>query len=167
LTQRVLRFNRHLPWPVSPFITVSAAENLSFHPDDLNNFQTIGCYFQNFSATIVLGRGSYIAPNTGFITANHDPMAPHVHLPGAGITLGEECWIGMNAVIMPGVVLGPHTVVGAGAVVTKSFADGYVVLAGVPAVPIRRLANTLDSSGSAQMPAGASGAADGATTPSS
>jgi acetyltransferase-like isoleucine patch superfamily enzyme len=36
--------------------------------------------------------------------------------------------IGMNAIVLPGVVLGPHTVVGAGAVVTKSFEDSYCVV---------------------------------------
>jgi len=34
---------------------------------------------------------------------------------------------------MPGVTLGKHTVVGAGAVVTKSFEDGYCVIGGNPA----------------------------------
>lgn len=41
--------------------------------------------------------------------------------------------------IMPGVQLEPHTVVGAGAVVTKSFPKGYCVLGGVPARVIREL----------------------------
>lgn len=139
LTQRLLRYNRQVPWPVSPFIVISNPRNLSFHVDDLNNFQTIGCYFQNFAGRITIGRGTYIAPNTGFITANHDFMNPSVHLPGADVTLGEHCWIGMNAVILPGVTLGPHTVVGAGAVVTQSFPEGRVIVAGVPAKVVKRL----------------------------
>nr|WP_283244199.1 DapH/DapD/GlmU-related protein [Luoshenia tenuis] len=53
--------------------------------------------------------------------------------------LGEKCWIGMNSVVLPGVTLGPHTVVGAGAVVTKSFPEGYCVIAGNPARMIRKL----------------------------
>lgn len=139
LTQRVLRYNRHIPWPVSPFSVISNAQNLAFHVDDLNNFQSFGCYFQNFSARISIGRGTYIAPNAGLITANHDPVDPSHHLPGADIVLGEQCWIGMNAIILPGVTLGAHTVVGAGAVVTSSFPAGHVVLAGVPARAIRSL----------------------------
>jgi acetyltransferase-like isoleucine patch superfamily enzyme len=46
--------------------------------------------------------------------------------------------VGMNAVILPGVVLGPATVVAAGAIVTKSFPDGFCIVAGVPARVIRR-----------------------------
>lgn len=45
----------------------------------------------------------------------------------------------MNAVILPGVKLGDHTVVGAGSVVTKSFEEGYCVVAGNPGRQIRRL----------------------------
>jgi serine acetyltransferase len=41
--------------------------------------------------------------------------------------------------IMPGVELGDWTVVAAGAVVTKSFPDGYTTLAGIPAKPIEKL----------------------------
>lgn len=45
----------------------------------------------------------------------------------------------MNSVITAGVTLGPRTIVAAGAVVTKSFPDGFVVLAGVPAKPVKYL----------------------------
>lgn len=45
---------------------------------------------------------------------------PNQHQPGKDIVLGKNCWIGMNSTVLPGVVLGDHTVVGAGSVVTKS-----------------------------------------------
>lgn len=51
---------------------------------------------------------------------------------GADIVIGEDSWIGANAVILKGVHLGPHTVVGAGTIVTKSF-PSYSVLVGNPA----------------------------------
>lgn len=138
-TQKLLRMNAHVPWPVSPAIAISNPRNLVFSPEDMNNFQTFGCYFQNFSGRIVLGRGTYIGPNVGIITANHDPVDLARHLPAADVVLGENCWIGMNAMILPGVHLGPHTVVGAGAVVTKSFPEGWCVVVGNPARSIRDL----------------------------
>jgi hypothetical protein len=135
--QKVLGFNRKAPWPMGPFSHISNPKNLEFHPDDLNNFWTFGCYFQNIDAKIRIGRGTYIAPNVGLITSNHDPDDLEKHLPGQDVVLGEKCWIGMNSVILPGVILGPNTVVAAGAVVTKSFPEGNVVLGGVPAKLIR------------------------------
>lgn len=49
------------------------------------------------------------------------------------VAIGEHCWIGMNSTLMQGVVLGLQSIVGAGAVVTKSFPGGFCVLGGVPA----------------------------------
>ena len=45
----------------------------------------------------------------------------------------------MGAIILPGVTLGDFTIVAAGAVVTKSFPDGHVVLGGNPAKVIKHL----------------------------
>lgn len=137
--QKLLGFNRSVPFPINPTSKVYRVDRLEFHPDDLNNFQSPGCYFQNFSARITIGQGTYIAPNVGIITSNHDPCDPSRHLRGLDVVIGRKCWIGMNAVVLPGVVLGDRTIVGAGAVVTKSFPDGNCVIAGVPAVVIRTL----------------------------
>jgi len=44
----------------------------------------------------------------------------------------------MNAVVMPGVILGNDTVVAAGSIVTKSFEDGAVIIGGVPAKILKK-----------------------------
>jgi len=134
--------NGDTPWPVSTFSCVTGACNITFHPDDLNNFQGIGCYFQGIGK-ITIGRGTYIAANVGIITANHSMDNLNEHDEPEPVTLGNRCWIGMNSVILPGVTLGDHTIVGAGSVVTKSFPDGDCVIAGNPARMIRRL-NSLE-----------------------
>lgn len=141
LWQKILGFNRSARYPVSPFVSLSNPRNLHFHPDNLDNLFTPGIYFQNRDAAITIGRGTFIAPNVGLITQNHVIGNLEESTPGLPISVGEHCWIGMNAVILPGVTLGDHTIVGAGAIVTKSFADGHVVLVGNPA----RVAKTLYS----------------------
>ena len=54
------------------------------------------------------------------------------------VVIGDDVWIGANAVILPGVTIGRHCVVAAGAVVTKDVPDNTVV-AGVPAKVIKTL----------------------------
>lgn len=49
-----------------------------------------------------------------------------------GIVLGDDVWIGANAVVTDGVVIGDHAIVGAGAVVTKGV-PVYAIVGGVPA----------------------------------
>ena len=53
--QKVKGINRDIPFPVSFRNEVSSAENLIFDPDDMNDFNAFGCYFQNFAAKIVIG----------------------------------------------------------------------------------------------------------------
>jgi acetyltransferase-like isoleucine patch superfamily enzyme len=48
------------------------------------------------------------------------------------VTVGSDVWIGARAVILPGVCIGDHAVVGAGAVVTRSV-EPWSVVGGVPA----------------------------------
>lgn len=136
--QKIFRINSKVPFPVHPGNKISKFEKIHFHPDDLNNFQNYGIYFQNFDGDIYIGKGSYIAPNVGLITSNHDPLNPERHLEGEDIIIGEKCWIGMNSVILPGVQLGNNTVVAAGAVVTKSFTEGNCIIGGVPAKIIKK-----------------------------
>lgn len=137
--RNILRLAKPMPWPASLTCIVYNPENISFHPDDLHIFQVPGTYFQNFKAHISIGKGSYIAQNVGIITANHSFEDLDAHQEGKSVSIGECCWIGMNAVILPGVTLGNRTIVAAGAVVTRSFEEGYVVVGGVPAKIIKRL----------------------------
>ena len=138
-TRNILRLDKTYPFPVALGARISNARNITFHPDNLDNFQSPGLYLQNFAGHITLGHGCYLAPNVGIITSNHDPINPDEHLDAQDVVIGDGCWIGMNSVILPGVVLGPKTVVGAGSVVTRSFADGNAVIAGAPARLIKSL----------------------------
>lgn len=92
--RNILRLARPLPFPAASTCHISNGARIDFHPDDLNNFQSPGTYFQNFLGRIILGKGSYIGPNVGIITANHDPLDLDRHSPPEDVTIGEGCWVG-------------------------------------------------------------------------
>jgi len=54
------------------------------------------------------------------------------------VVIGDDVWIGTNAVILPGVTIGRHAVVAAGAVVTKDVPDNTLV-GGVPAKVLKNI----------------------------
>ncbi|KAK4985047.1 hypothetical protein LTR66_000194 [Elasticomyces elasticus] len=105
--------------------------------------------FINFNCTIVdtcavtIGSRTLIAPNVSIYSGLH-PLDPVLRNgtkgPEAGkpVSVGEDCWIGGNAIILPGVTVGKGAVVGAGSVVTKDVSQ-YTVVAGNPARVIRSI----------------------------
>lgn len=139
LWQKIYGINRHVKWPVSQFNFIVSPQNLIFDIDDLHNFMGRGCYFQALRSKIYIGKGTYIAANVGLITENHDIYNPSKRALAKDVFIGANCWIGMNSVILPGVILGDNTTVGAGSVVTKSFLEGNCVIAGNPAKIIKLL----------------------------
>lgn len=131
--QRILGFNRFSRYIVHHTTKVGPSKNFIVHKDSIDALTSPGCYFQCFDAQIILDKDVLIGPNVGLITSNHDPCNPEIHLAGSDIVIKEGSWVGMNSVILPGVELGPGTIVAAGSVVTKSFPDGKVMISGTPA----------------------------------
>jgi acetyltransferase-like isoleucine patch superfamily enzyme len=81
-------------------------------------------------------KGIHIGDNT-MITGNVIMLA-HDHVRGimTNTYVGKFCFLGGGCIIMPGVKIGNHVIVGAGAVVTKDIPDHSVVV-GNPAKIIR------------------------------
>ena len=129
--------NRGVRFPVSFANTINNWQNIYFDPDNLDIFRGRAKYFQAEDGVITIGKGTHIANNVCIVTTNHDPQNPDQHVKGEDITIGENCWIGFGAIILPGVELGNHTTVGAGSVVTRSFPKGNCIIAGNPAKIIR------------------------------
>ncbi|MNK67246.1 Streptogramin A acetyltransferase [compost metagenome] len=58
-----------------------------------------------------------------------------------GITVGNDVWVGINTVILPGIKIGNGVTIAAGSVVTKDIPD-YVMVAGMPAKIIKEKYST-------------------------
>ena len=128
--QEIFGINNGPYWPVHPSSMVTGWKNVVAGVE-VSPGQMPGCYIQAIGS-IVIGDYTQIAPGVGLISSNHDKADLRRHEPGR-IEIGAYSWIGHNATILPDVTLGDFTIVGAGAVVTKSFPDGYQVVAGNPA----------------------------------
>ena len=97
-----------------------------------------GCYI-NCADGLYIGAGTIFAPNVAIVSQTHDLGDLDCAPPTAGIRIGRSCWIGFSAFINPGITLGDRTVVGANSVVTQSFPEGHLIIAGAPARVVRRL----------------------------
>ncbi|NPA72271.1 MAG: hypothetical protein GXO35_05525, partial [Gammaproteobacteria bacterium] len=136
--QRILRVNSHVPWPVHWSSKVTAPEKIIRKGYRPWPGYMIGQYIQAING-IHIGYGVRIGPGVKLISANHNLNDYDIHDPAPPIELGDNCWLGANVVVLPGIRLGTHVVVAAGAVVTKSFEEDNILLAGVPARIIKRL----------------------------
>lgn len=122
-------------YPVHPTCTI--ANSRKIYVGCNSSIARPGCYIQG-AGTIRFGNYVQLAPNVGILSANHD-LYDQRKYNVAPIIIGDYSWIGMNSVVTAGVTLGPRTIVAAGAVVTKSFPEGFCVLAGVPAKVVKYL----------------------------
>lgn len=103
------------------------------------------CSF-SVSNRITVGSDCYIAAGCFFLDSPGHPLDPTrrlAHLPPDAeqvkpVTIGDNVWIGTQAMIMPGVTIGEGSVVAARAVVTADVPP-YTVVGGTPARVIRQL----------------------------
>ena len=96
-------------------------------------------------APIVIGQDVLIGPNCSLYTAIH-PTEPGPRRAkwesAAPIALGDNVWLGGSVVVCPGVTIGENSIIGAGAVVTRSVPANSIAV-GNPARVIRALDPTL------------------------
>ena len=80
----------------------------------------------NSNQSIVIGENTLLGEGVKIYDHNHrviDGVVSHSELDSAPVSIGSECWIGSNVVILPGVSICDRTIIGAGAVVTKSITE--------------------------------------------
>ena len=92
---------------------------------------------------VTIGNHVNLAQGITVTALNHNFAEKDLRIDEQGIstnpvTIGNDIWIGANAVILPGVTIGDRSVVAAGAVVTKDVPP-HTLVAGVPAKIIKEL----------------------------
>ena len=137
--QRVIGINRYVPWPVhwSSMMPQPGPKFVCRSPQTCPGIMP-GIYIQNING-VEFGRNVWVGPGVKVLSASHNLEDYNLHDPADPIVIGDDCWLGANAIILPGVRLGNHVVVAAGAVVNQSFPEDDIVLAGVPANVVKEL----------------------------
>ena len=89
---------------------------------------------------VEIGNNVFFGPAVQIYTATHplDAIERRSVEFSKPVSIGNDCWIGGNAVICPGVKIGNGCVIGAGAVVTKDIPNNSLAV-GNPAKVIRKL----------------------------
>ena len=92
-------------------------------------------------APVKIGNNVFFGPGVQIYTATH-PLDFEVRKTlesGKSITIGNDCWIGGAAIILPGISIGDRCVIGAGSVITKNIPSDSLVV-GNPGKVVKSLA---------------------------
>ena len=112
-----------------------------------NTFVNTNCMFLD-NNTITIGKNGLIAPYVQIYTANH-PLKASERIVETGhsshyltfskpVTIGDNVWIGGNAILFPGITIGDNVTIGASSVVTQNIPDNVLAL-GNPCKVVREL----------------------------
>ena len=63
--------------------------------------------------SISFGKNIWVGPSVKIISMNHDVNNYSKYVKSKSIIIGDNCWIGAGAIILPGVSLGDHIIVAA------------------------------------------------------
>ena len=98
-----------------------------------------GCWISNDT---VIGNDVMMGPEIIILSGSHNfdrtdiPMREQGAPPRRRVCIGDDVWIGTRSIILPGVAIGSHSIIGAGSVVTKDVPE-WAIVAGNPAKLIR------------------------------
>jgi acetyltransferase-like isoleucine patch superfamily enzyme len=105
-----------------------------------NSYVGMNTIINGFAAKVIIGSQVSIAQNVNIMADSGPNASPAMQqlfpIEKAAISIGNHCWIGASAIIMPGVQLGTFCIVAANSYVTSSFPP-YSIIGGTPAKLIR------------------------------
>lgn len=95
------------------------------------------------SSKIAIGKNCDIAPNVFIGNGTHEITPEKSRIAGAdcskNINIGDGCWLCAGSYILPGVSIGKMNVIAAGAVVTETIPNSYMLFGGIPARKLKNL----------------------------
>jgi len=117
---------------IAPRVRIQAGRRVSLG-DNSNVGQ--GC---RLLGDITIGNNVMMGPEIIILSSNHAftdtsrPMIEQGQDPDEPVHISDDVWIGTRAIILPGIHVGSHSVIGAGSVVTRDV-DEWAIVGGNPA----------------------------------
>ena len=108
----------------------------------IGNYTRIGLH-NTIIGPVTIGHHVNLAQGITVTALNHKFENPDIRIDEQGVStkpvvIGNDIWVGANAVILPGITIGDHSVIAAGAIVTKDVPP-HSLVAGVPAKVIKQI----------------------------
>ena len=100
-----------------------------------NNVISRNCYMDGRVGKIIIKNNISISDGVYILSMTHAVNSELFESVFKDVTIEDNAWIGVRAIILPGIIIGKGSVVAAGSVVTKNTGD-YTIVAGVPATKI-------------------------------
>ena len=128
-----------------PFVHASTKIQIPWHVK-LNHRACLGENVVAYSLGIIeVGEGATVAQESYLCTGTHDFANPNMQLITKPITIKKNAFLGVRSMILPNIVIGENSVVGAQAVVTKNV-PANEIFAGNPAHKIgeRKISHELN-----------------------
>ncbi|MGH6763851.1 MAG: CatB-related O-acetyltransferase [Phyllobacterium sp.] len=97
----------------------------------------LGDYVCVGAEAVILMGGNHTHRTDWFSLYPFVEVIPDAYQSKGDTIIGDGVWIGMRAMVMPGITIGEGAVVASGAIVTKDV-DPYTIVAGNPAKPVRQ-----------------------------
>jgi acetyltransferase-like isoleucine patch superfamily enzyme len=103
------------------------------------------CYMdgRTFNGFITIKNNVSIAPDCCILSMSHDPNSPTFEGVCKDVVIEDYVWIGARAMILPGVIMGKGSVLGAASTATKSIPD-FAIFAGSPAKEVGKRSQNLN-----------------------
>ena len=124
--QKIMGFNRHVPWPVDFRSKILGVEHIKkgimCDPGD-----NIGIYINAYGG-LELGDNVNIGQNTIITTTNHNIYDHRKLGKKRGIKIGNNVWIGANCSILAGVKIGNNVTIGAGCTIRDDIPSNSLVI---------------------------------------
>lgn len=135
------------PLNYAKYLGVNIGNNVHFYGMKPNMFSTEPWL-------ISIGNDVYVTADVTFVTHDGGPLILRKEVPDleltAPIVIGNDVYIGIRSIILPGTCIGNRSIIGAGSIVKGKFPDNSVI-AGVPARVIRTVDEYLEKAKSESL----------------